>query len=436
MIFSASQTQLFYSLIDQPSHIQRKTLERLAQLNPEQHQLIQSMLDSDQQHHITELLQHEAAQTCYHPENLVGKRIEKYRITQRLGQGGFGQVYLAHRDNQTFEQAVAIKVFEPWVCKVLSQSPMSAKPFQEAHLLARLNHPNIAKVFDGGFELFNGQNTIYIVLEYIEGTTLDKFVQTNALTRNECLDIAIQVCQALEHAHYHQILHADIKPSNIIITPEGKVKLIDFNIVHHLHQYRDSNTLSACSRQFASPEQVAGQPIDLKSDIYSLGKVIEHLCAHLPHREDIDQVIQLATALESSQRYSSATKLLTDIENVRNLRPIASRCHDKRYRFCKAIQRHPISGCLALCLAVAFFLLTLAIADKRQQTKWEERMVTEITYQLKQSLYDKSLHEEPITHDVLTHFYERVNGSNVIPKRIQQAVMDKVLQPYSQEEHQ
>lgn len=436
MNLSASQTEIFYSLIDQPDHLQQEALKLLAKQCPEQHQHIRAMLDSEKQHHITQLLQHQAGQTCYHPENFLDKHIDKYRIIQRLGQGGFGQVYLANRDNQTFEQAVAIKVFEPWVCKVLSQSPVSAQPFQEAHLLAQLNHPNIAKVYDGGFELLNGQNAIYIVLEYIEGITLDNHLKTHSLSRNECLDIAIQVCRAVEHAHYHQILHADIKPSNIIITPEGVVKLIDFNIVHHLHQYTDSNTLSAYSRQFASPEQVAGESLCQRSDIYSLGKVLESLFAHLPHCDDIQHVIKQATQVDIALRTCSISLVHNDIQDIRHLRPITARRHEKSYRLHLAVQRQPIFVGLTIALLLASVLLTMAIIDMRRQAKWEEFIVSEITHQLKESLYDKSLHKEPITHDVLTRFSDRVSESDVIPERIQQAVMNKALQPYKRKEVQ
>nr|WP_301333967.1 serine/threonine-protein kinase [Vibrio agarivorans] len=360
--------------------------------------------------------------------------IDKYRLEQLLGQGGFGQVYLAKRDNHTFDQKVAIKIFEPWVSKILSQTPISAQPFQEAHILAKLNHPNIAKVYDGGFEQFGGQSTIYIVLEYIEGITLDNHLKQCDLSCNDCLDIVIQMCRAIEHAHYHQILHADIKPSNTIITPDGKVKLIDFNIVHHLHQIADGQQLSAYSRQFASPEQIAAEPLTKSSDIYSLGRVLQHLTESLPFCNDTHQVVQKATEPNPTKRYSSVTHLLRDIENIRQLRPISSRCHDKSYRLYRAIQRHPISMMLVFFAIISVVLLTLAMVDKHQQAEFEQKIASEMVIQLRQSIYDKSVHEFDLTHEILDDFTQRIEESGVIPSRIHKALINGLQQPYPDHE--
>ncbi|CAM4274843.1 serine/threonine protein kinase [Vibrio agarivorans] len=434
MILSASQTEIFYSLIDQPDHVQQQALNLLAQQDSEQHEKIRSMLASEQLNHITQLLRHSASTVCYQSENLVGMHIDKYRLEQTLGQGGFGQVYLAKRDNHTFDQQVAIKVFEPWVSKILSQTPISAQPFQEAHILARLNHPNIAKVYDGGFEQFGGQSTIYIVLEYIEGITLDNHLKQNDLSCNDCLDVVIQMCRAIEHAHYHQILHADIKPSNTIITPDGKVKLIDFNIVHHLHQIAEGQQLSAYSRQFASPEQIAAEPLTKASDIYSLGRTLQHLTASLPFCNDIHQVVQKATEPNPTKRYSSVTHLLRDVENIRQLRPISSRCHDKSYRIYRAIQRHPISMMLAFFAIISVVLLTFAMIDRHQQLEFEEKIASEMVIQLRQSIYDKSVHEFDLTHEILDDFTQRIEESRVIPSRIHKALINEMQQPYPDHE--
>lgn len=244
------------------------------------------------------------------------------------------------------------------------------------------------------------------------------------------MDIITQICRAIEHVHDHQILHADLKPSNTLITPDGRVKIIDFNIVHHLQQHIDSNQISAYSRQFASPEQINNQPLSPRSDIYSIGKILEYLTNQLPSCNDIDQVIQKATSPKSSERYSSVELLLGDIGNIRQSRPISVRHHEKCYRLCRVIQRHPTSMALSLLCLITSLSLALSVADKQQQLQLEEQIALELTNKLKQSLYDKLPSEDDITHDVISHFVERVDSSDLIPHRIKQAVLDDMLQPY------
>jgi eukaryotic-like serine/threonine-protein kinase len=200
----------------------------------------------------------------------IGQRIDDYKIVSEIGVGGMGTVYLAERIG--FEQKVAIKLIKRGM-----DSRAVLKRFKmERQILSRLNHPNIAKLLDGGT---TPEGLPYFVMEYIEGETVTKFCENHQFDVNERLELFQKVCEAISYAHSNLIVHQDIKPSNIIVTNDGTPKLLDFGIAKLLDSDLDSTATQArmFTPEYASPEQINGLPITTATDVYSLGVVLYEL---------------------------------------------------------------------------------------------------------------------------------------------------------------
>ncbi len=212
--------------------------------------------------------------------SLVGKRIGPYRIFRRIGEGGMGAVYLAEREDH-FKQRVALKMIHP------AEATEEALQcfYAERQILADLDHPHIARIFDGGAT----HGTLpFFVMEYVEGEPFDRGCAELPLV--DRLKLFQKVCAAVHHAHRSLIVHCDLKPSNILVTADGEPKLLDFGIAKLLRQgvkEADSDSRSGpgpMSLAFASPEQLNGDPITIGTDIYALGVLLyKALCGRHPH---------------------------------------------------------------------------------------------------------------------------------------------------------
>jgi eukaryotic-like serine/threonine-protein kinase len=197
----------------------------------------------------------------------------RYRIVKELGKGTMGVVYQAH--DPQIDRMVALKVLRP--DRVASED-FVARFLKEARAVGRLSHPRIVTIFDVG----NANDTIYIAMEYLKGEPFDEVVRSGRLTVQQCIDIAIQVAEALDYAHQKGIVHRDIKPSNIILTEKNQAKLTDFGIAHvedvaASHQTQAGEILG--TPIYMSPEQVAGSAADRRSDLYSLGVILYEMIA-------------------------------------------------------------------------------------------------------------------------------------------------------------
>ena len=205
-------------------------------------------------------------------DSAAGRRIGPYRVAREIGRGGMGTVYLAERADGHFEQRVAIKLIKRGMDTDLVLSRFRA----ERQILASLDHPNIARLLDGGT---TDDGRPYFVMEYIEGQPIDEYADARRLSVAERLDLFLQVCSAVAYAHRHLVIHRDIKPANILVTSDGMPKLLDFGIAKVLHADPDEATstitgLRLLTPEYASPEQVEGRPATTASDIYSLGVVL------------------------------------------------------------------------------------------------------------------------------------------------------------------
>jgi len=232
-----------------------------------------------------DLLDHPPAAPARSDGRLEGRRVGPYEVLRELGRGGMGTVYLASRADQVFRKNVAIKIVRPEV-----GNPEVVRRFQqEREILASLDHPGIARVLDGGM---TEDGLPYLVMEFVEGQPIDRYCDERRLTINERIELFDQVCDAIHYAHSEGVIHRDLKPHNILVTGDGKVKLLDFGIAKLLRRGPEETTLSLTSDgmllmtpEYASPEQVRGETIGKASDLYSLGVLLyELLTGRRPYR--------------------------------------------------------------------------------------------------------------------------------------------------------
>jgi len=217
----------------------------------------------------------------------VGRRIGAYHILTQIGHGGMGEVYRASRADGQYEKEVAIKL----VRGGYDTASVLERFRHERQILASLDHPNIARLLDGGT---TDEGIPYLVMELIEGTPIDQYCNANQLNVSQRLRLFVQVCSAVQYAHQRLVIHRDIKPGNILVTQEGVPKLLDFGIAKILDPTAGAETTMAgpMTPEYASPEQIRGEPITTATDVYSLGVVLYHLLTgrspypkntHAPH---------------------------------------------------------------------------------------------------------------------------------------------------------
>ncbi|MEM7261294.1 MAG: bifunctional serine/threonine-protein kinase/formylglycine-generating enzyme family protein [Planctomycetota bacterium] len=228
----------------------------------------------------------------------LGRRIGAYEVRELVARGGMGAVYRADRVDGQFDQTVAVKILK----RGLDTDEILRRFVIERQVLARLEHPHIARLYDGGA---TEEGLPYLTMELVDGESIDRFCDSRRLGVRERLALFIQICRAVQFAHQNLIVHRDLKPSNILVTPDGEPKLLDFGIakvidpeasgaepIHTVTQMR------LMTPRYASPEQVRGEPATTRTDVYSLGVILyELLCGRSPHvlrttkLEEIERVI-------------------------------------------------------------------------------------------------------------------------------------------------
>jgi len=217
-------------------------------------------------------------------DRMIGQRISQYRIVAKVGSGGMGDVYRAVRADEEYEKQVAVKLVRGG-----GNSDLFANRFRtERQILASLDHPNIARLYDGGT---TNDRVPYLVMEFIEGEPITAYCDHQHLSIAQRLKLFQQICAAVQYAHQHLIIHRDIKPENILVTADGVAKLMDFGIAKILDPEADSDqrnatltSLRAFTPAYASPEQIKGEAITTASDVYSLGVVLyQLLTGHMPY---------------------------------------------------------------------------------------------------------------------------------------------------------
>ncbi|HUD41238.1 MAG TPA: serine/threonine-protein kinase [Dokdonella sp.] len=280
---------------------------------------------------------------------LPGQRVGAFRVLHEIGRGGLGAVYLAERSDVDFSQRVALKV-------VGSRSDRNRAEIllaRERKTLARLQHPYIARLVSGG----RSGELLWFAMEYVEGVRIDAYCAACAAGGRERVELLLQVCAAVGYAHAQLVVHRDLKPSNVLVTERGEVRLLDFGIAGLLDAERDDDpAMAAATPGYASPEQRAGQPAGIASDIHQLGQLLARLTADatVPRREaDLAAIIAKALAARPEDRYASVDALAGDLRALLALRPVGARRATAAARLRLLALRHPWSSLACLLMAAA-----------------------------------------------------------------------------------
>lgn len=350
-------------------------------------------------------------------ESLDGQMLGHYRLVRKLGSGGMGDVYLAERADDEYQQRVAIKIVRSGLFSPQIQSRLR----MERQILATLQHPNIARLLDGGRA---PDGTPYLVMEYIDGEPIDTYCDRRRLSLEARLQLIRTICGAVHYAHQNLIVHRDLKPNNILITPDGVPKLLDFGIAKLLDTRHSAHTLAVTHYDYrvmtpahASPEQVRGDVITTASDIYVLGVLMYELLSgrrpfhlvgtsltdmeriicqqqalapsamvsrvmdeapelmadiaahrsttalrlHKQLRGDLDNIIGMAMRKDPERRYASAEQLAADLEHHLQGQPVLATSDTWIYRTRKFVKRHALAvaaGVAAVITLAGFSTIT------------------------------------------------------------------------------
>ena len=407
---------LFDKVIDVPPPERAARLASACGSDAELLRSVESLLASDQRAEdpLMDAIS-EAAESLLvkHQDRLVGARVGNYRIVSILGHGGMSTVYRGERDDAKYEQTVAIKVLH----HAALHPRLRSRLHSERHILATLTHPSIARLIDSG-DLEDG--TPYLVMEHVDGESIDAYCDGRTLFVRERLELFVQVCVAVQYAHRNLVVHRDIKAANILVTSDGTPKLLDFGIAKLLAPESLRHTLPVTRLQEriltpenAAPEQVLGRSITTATDIYGLGVLLyQMLTGRSPYRltsysqlqleraicmddpmrpsqivaarlgaetdadrsrlsdrrglspqrlrarlsGDLDAIVAMAMRKEPDRRYPSVEALADDVTRHLLGKPVLARQGDWRYNAAKFMRRHLLP---VSAVAAAFLALAL-----------------------------------------------------------------------------
>ncbi len=262
----------------------------------------------------------------------VGTRLGPYEIESMLARGGMGVVYRASRVDGAYEQTVAVK-FLPRLAQTQKRRQLF---LQERANLARLEHPNIARIIDAGV---TNDDHPYFIMEFVDGDRIDEFCAK--LSQRKLLLTFLEVCDALSYCHRSFVVHGDIKPGNILVA-DGRVRLLDFGIGQWT-KAEGEPVSSGYTEGFAAPELKQGQPATVESDVFALGKLLQTLLTRataIDVKKDLSFIIAKCLEESISQRYASVESVKRDVEAILDNRPIASRTHEASYVFKRFLVRN------------------------------------------------------------------------------------------------
>lgn len=270
------------------------------------------------------------------------ERVGHYRIVRSLGSGGMGETFLAARDDGLFDHEVAIKFMRP------SRMAATARALfdRERRALAKLSHRHIAQLFDGGVA---DNGAPYLVMEYVRGAPIDEFAQGSDV--RTIARLIADVCDAVQYAHQNLIVHADLKPSNVLVNEAGDVKVIDFGVARLLAE-GESETAHPFTVDYASPERQRGAAPTPADDVYALGALLRALAGDAL-TGDLAAIADRATAVEPETRYASVAALRQDIIAWLETRPIAARSRERGYVLQKFVERRKWAVSAAVVALVA-----------------------------------------------------------------------------------
>jgi tetratricopeptide (TPR) repeat protein len=362
------------------------------------------------------------------------RQIGPYLLDRLLGRGGMGAVYLAHRADGQFEQKVAIKLIDlPFATGVFQ------KRFrQERQILAGLQHPYIARLLDGGV---TAAGDLYLVMEYVDGVPIHRFCQEHRLSEHERLELFLHVCEAVQFAHQNFVVHRDLKPDNIMVAEDGTPRLLDFGTAKLLSPSEAApgseltrEGYQSYTPQYASPEQVLGNPITTASDTYSLGvllyllltgeppyefkelttgEMLRVVCEEAPRKPsqeavsgkrlnpDLVAILEKALRKEPQERYRTAEQLVNDVRAYLAGLPVGARHGTLRYRTSKFAHRHWLGLASAAVLALTLFAGVVGVLWQAKVADEQRRRAEARSADLRQlsnsllSEFDEAIKELP-----------------------------------------
>jgi serine/threonine-protein kinase len=372
---------VFDALLDVPPDEQMAFAERAAGEDPEVHAEVLRLLHAHRREGFLESPLPIAGALL---DAVAPERVGPWRIVRLLGRGGMGAVYLGERADGLFEQRAAIKLIQRGAPGMLRRF------LDERRMLARLEHPGIARLLEGGV---TPDGMPYFAMELVEGIPLTRYCDEHSLSVARRLDLVAQVCDAVSYAHQHLIIHRDLKPSNILVTADGAPKLLDFGIAKLLSPgtgaERTDTQLPAMTPEFAAPEQVRGEAVSTATDVYAFGVLLYYLVAdRYPYdvrgktfaeltrticeeeppkpsarapegrtrelRGDLDLIVLTALRKDPARRYQTPAELAADLRRYRQGRPIRARADSAGYRLAKFAGRN--RGALIAAAAIPVLL--------------------------------------------------------------------------------
>jgi tetratricopeptide (TPR) repeat protein len=283
-----------------------------------------------------------------------------YRLLERIGEGGMGVVYRAVR-GRDFEKQVAVKL----VKRGMDTDFILERFRHERQILAGLDHPNIARILDGGA---TDDGRPYLVMEYVDGTPIAEYCGGRSLDTRARVRLFQAVCAAAHYAHQNLVVHRDLKPGNILVTADGVPKLLDFGIAKLLEPNAEATATAQrfLTPDYASPEQKRGEAVTTASDIFQLGLLLKKLLGE-PLDQDLGNIARKAADEEPARRYASAQQLSEDLQRYLEGRPVTARAPTIRYRAMKFVGRNRMAS-------VAAALLAVSLAAGLAATLWQARI--------------------------------------------------------------
>jgi len=451
-------------------------LSALADRDPALHKRLMALIVADQRANEQPFLKP--------PEpvgNLIGTRFGPWRVESLIGTGGMAQVWLAKRVDGLYEGVAAIKLL-----RLACLDPGANERFaREGQMLARLSHPNIARLLDAGVTAGGDR---FLVLEYIDGERIDTWCNENKLTVAQRVALFIRVCRAVTHAHENLIVHRDLKPSNIFVTTGGEVKLLDFGIAKLLHDDAETNLTRhdlthnigpALTPGYAAPEQLVGGPISTATDVFALGVVLYELLNGAPPplrshvddepeplwnlqapstetvsiaeqrsstvkglrnelRGDLARVVGKAMKGSAAERYHSPLELANDLQCVLDNRPVQARPDSLLYRARKSARRHVlgISMTAVILLSIAggvtgTVINARAAAREGERAVAVKRFLLELFEQARGSVRGGTEARDATLSDVLNAGADRVDSAFASQPQIRDEVFQILVELYT-----
>ncbi len=348
------------------------------------------------------------------PDRPPPERIGPYRLTELLGEGGMSRVYLAERDDGLFDHAVAVKLMRPRAFGQLSRDLFD----EERRILARLKHPNIAQLFDGGVD---PEGSPYLVMERLTGLAIDTYVRQHRLSVREMVGLVLQVCAAVRHAHQSLVVHADIKPSNVLVDQDGVAKLLDFGVAQTLGRpEQDDVGAFPVTAVYASPQRLAGERPSPSDDVFALGALLHDLLSGVaipsgdrgapsitlragqPSKEDLararsiagdlDAVTLKALSATADDRYPSVEAMADDLSRWLEGRPVRARNPDWKMETGRFVRRHPwaigASAAAVVGLIIALAATTSLYLEAHRARVAAEQRFADVRGMAKYLLFD------------------------------------------------